>query len=61
MKNAQIKIDKEKLYELYMVEVERISEEFEDKSHFTPEELIGIVAQVLEENPKLITEKGYRI
>ena len=54
-------INREKLFELYMDEVHRISEELEDKSHFTPEELIDIVSNVLETNPKLITEKGYRI
>jgi hypothetical protein len=59
MKN--IIINREKLFELYMNEVNRISEEFEDKSHFTPEELIGIVSNVIELNPKLITEKGYPI
>jgi hypothetical protein len=59
MKN--IIINREKLFELYMNEVNRISEEFEDKSHFTPEELIVIVSNVLELNPKLITEKGYPI
>jgi len=59
MKN--IIINREKLFELYMDEVNRISEELEDKSHFTPEELIDIVSNVLETNPKLITEKGYRI
>ena len=59
MKN--IKINTEKLFKLYMKEVNRIADIFEDKSQFTPEELIGIVAQVLEENPTLITEKAYKI
>jgi hypothetical protein len=59
MKN--IKINKEKLFKLYMDEVNRISDIFEDKSYFTPEELIGIVSEVLEKNPNLITEKGYGI
>jgi hypothetical protein len=59
MKN--IKINREKLFKLYMKEVNRIADIFEDKSTFTPEELIVIVAQVLEDNPNLITEKGYNI
>ena len=59
MKN--IKINRKKLYSLYMKEVNLIADVFEEKSHFTPEELIGIVAKVLEENPELITERGYRI
>gem|GEM_PF-6748026 len=44
-----------------MKEVNLIADMFEEKSHFTPEELIGIVAKVLEENPELITQKGYKI
>ena len=59
MKN--IKINRKKLYSLYMKEVNFIADIFEEKSHFTPEELIGIVSKVLEENPELITEKGYKI
>lgn len=54
MKN--IKINKEQLYSLYMEEVHRIADLFEDKSHFTPQELIGIVSNVLEKNPELIIE-----
>jgi hypothetical protein len=61
MKNAQIKIDKEKLHSLYMKEVNRIADIFEDKSHFGPEELIAIVAGVLEKNPEIIIEKKPRL
>ena len=59
MKN--IKINKKELYSLYMEEVNRICDLFEDKSHFTPQELIGIVAEVLESNPEIITEKKPRL
>ena len=59
MKN--IKVNREKLYKLYIKEVNRICDLFEDKSHFTPKELIGIVAEVLEKNPEVITEKKYGI
>ena len=59
MKN--IKVNREKLYKLYIKEVNRICDLFEDKSHFTPKELIGIVSEVLEKNPELITEKKYGI
>lgn len=59
MKN--IKVNREKLYKLYIKEVNRICDLFEDKSHFTPKELIGIVAEVMEKNPELITEKKYGI
>ena len=61
MKNAKIKIDKERLYSLYIKEINRICDLFEDKSHFTPKELIGIVAQVLEKNPDIIEEKKPRL
>ena len=59
MKN--IKVNREKLYKLYIKEVSRICDLFEDKSHFTPKELIGIVSEVLEKNPEVITEKKYGI
>lgn len=59
MKN--IKINREKLYSLYMKEVNRISDLLEDKSHFTPEELIGIVAGVLEANTDIIETEKYKI
>jgi hypothetical protein len=59
MKN--IKVNREKLYKLYIKEVNRICDLFEDKSHFTPKELIGIVSEVLEKNPEVITEKKYGI
>lgn len=61
MKNSQIKIDKEKLYSLYMKEINRICDLFEDKSQFSPKELIGIVSDVLEQNPELIKQKGPRL
>jgi len=44
-----------------MREINRISDLLEDKSHFTPEELIGIVADVLEKSPEIIEEKKLRI
>jgi hypothetical protein len=57
----KIKINRKKLFSLYMREVERISDLYEDKSYFTPEELIGIVADVLEKTPEIIEEKKPRI
>jgi hypothetical protein len=54
----KIKINKEKLYSLYMEEVNRISDLFEDKSYFSAQDLIGIVSDILEKNPKLITENN---
>jgi len=59
MKN--LKINRKKLFSLYMREINRISDLLEDKSHFTPEELIGIVADVLEKSPEIIEEKKLRI
>jgi len=59
MKN--IKINRKNLYSLYMEKVNRICDLFEDKSHFTPQELIGIVAEVLESNPEIITENKQRL
>jgi hypothetical protein len=56
-----IKINRKKLYDLYIKEVERISDLCEDKSRFSAEDLVGIISQVLEENIDIITEKKPRI
>lgn len=44
-----------------MKEVERICDIFEDKSHFSPEDVVGIISQIIEENIDIITEKNPRI
>lgn len=49
-----MKINKEKLYELYMKEVEAICEVCDWKTSFTAEECVNIVSHLLERNPDLI-------
>lgn len=49
-----MKINKEKLFELYMAEVNKISEECDWKTSFGPKEIISIVASILEKNEDLI-------
>jgi hypothetical protein len=44
-----------------MQEVNRIADLFEDKSHFTPEELIDIVSSVIEANADIVQEEKYKI
>ncbi len=51
----KIKINKEKLYELYMKEVESICEVYDWKTSFSAEECVNIVSYLLEEHPELIT------
>lgn len=51
-----MKIDREKLYELYMREVDQISEEYDWVSVFGPKEIVGMIASILEENPSIISE-----
>lgn len=49
-------IDRENLFKLYMEKVNRIVEECDWKTHFTPEEVVGLVVSTLEENPELIDD-----
>ena len=50
-----MKINKEKLYELYMQAVDEILDECDWKTHFTAQECVYLVLRVLEQNPELIT------
>jgi hypothetical protein len=49
-----MKINKEKLYELYMKEIEAICEACDWKTSFTAQECVYIVSHLLERNPDLI-------
>lgn len=49
-----MKIDRQKLFELYMQQVHEIAEACDWKTHFTAEECVDLVASVLEQNPDLI-------
>jgi hypothetical protein len=52
--NKQITIDKKILYKLYMEWVNQVSEDFEWKTHFGPEEIVNAIARILENNSNLI-------
>ena len=56
MKN-NIKIDYDKTYELYMKWVDQVSEDLDWKTHFGPEEIVGAIVRILENNPQLITNE----
>ena len=52
-----IKIDKEKLFELYMKEVDRIADECDWKTRFGPHEIIIMIGSIIEQNQELIIER----
>lgn len=56
--STKLQIDSEKLYELYMEWVNRVSEDLEDKSYFYPREIINAIVSILEKNSHLITERN---
>ena len=49
-------IDREKLFELYMEKVNRIAEECDWVTNFGPEEIVHMIATILENNPQLIKD-----
>ena len=51
-----MKVNQEKLYELYMKKVYEISELCDWKTHFDAHDIVGIIAQILEQNPYLIEQ-----
>jgi hypothetical protein len=50
-----IKIDKEKLFKLYMKEVDRIADECDWKTHFGPYEIIIMIGNIIEQNQDLVS------
>jgi hypothetical protein len=42
-------IDRQKVLELYLKVVDNISTDLEDKSSFTPEEIVSIIIDIIEE------------
>jgi hypothetical protein len=49
-------IDSDKLYELYMEWVDKVSEECDWKTYFEPKEIVYSISKILQENPSLITK-----
>ena len=50
-------IDKQELLRLYMEWVDKVSEDLDWKTHFGPEEIVYAIADIIENNPKLITDE----
>jgi len=48
-----MKINKEELFDLYMKWVDQILENNDEKTHFTPNEIVNAIATILENNPTL--------
>lgn len=51
-----MKIKKQELFDLYMKEVNDIAEECDWVTHIGPEEIVNIIANILEKNPYLIEQ-----
>lgn len=49
-------IDREKLFELYMGVVNRIAEDCDWVTNFGPEEIVNMIADILESTPNLIKD-----
>lgn len=49
-----ISIKKDQLYNLYMKEVNEICEVLDWKTQFGPEEIVNIIANIIENNPQII-------
>jgi hypothetical protein len=49
-----MKIDREKLYKLYMERVDEITEICDWKTSFGPEEIVGLISEIIENNQDLI-------
>ena len=52
-----MKINREKLHELYMKKVDEIAEECDWVVSFGPTEIVRIISTILENNPLLITNE----
>jgi hypothetical protein len=49
-----MKINKEELYKLYMEWVDQVTEECDWKTSFGPEEIVGLISEIIENNQDLI-------
>ena len=49
-----MKVDKEKLYKLYMDWVDEVSDNCDWKTSFGPEEIVHAIGVIIENNPDLI-------
>ena len=52
-----MKINREALLKLYMIEVGHISEHCDWKTQFGPEEIVNMIVSIIENHPMLLSEK----
>ena len=52
-----MKINREDLLKLYIIEIEHISESLDWKTQFGPEEIVDIIVSIIEKHPTLLSEK----
>lgn len=53
-----MKVNRKKLYKLYMQWVDRVSEDNDWKTSFSPEEIVNAISSIIEKNPKLIENES---
>ena len=51
-----MEINKEELFKLYMEKVNQIAEDCDWVTSFGPEEIVDMIANILENNPQLIND-----
>jgi len=56
-----IKLDRERLYKMYMDHVDYICDECDWVSSFTPRDIISIISTIIENNPDLISKDNVLI
>jgi len=52
----RLEIDRDELFKLYMRRVDFITEECDWVTNFGPEEIVNMIADILENNPQLIKQ-----
>jgi len=52
-----MKINRQELLFLYMAKVSEIANKCENKSIFEPQEIVGLICDILEENNSLVIDK----
>jgi len=53
-----MKVNRKKLYKLYMQWVDKVSEDIDWKTSFSPEEIVNAISSIIEKNPKLIENES---
>jgi hypothetical protein len=51
-----VKVARAKLLSLYLQKCDKIAEDFDWVTHFTATDVVFIIAQILEENPDLVSD-----